>query len=169
MWRWHPVLTFSSNTLLLLCSFQTRTMSSLGTQSSLFSGLVPCLWAYFWSKPQSTELHNALMVYYIVLLQILDHVSQHIWAELIDLNVTGNITSLACQPQINSGQGSRLAHFSLTQLAVLVSSHLPCAACPSASPEPSWWNVCRPPSSGTSPALACSAPYLALPHLSIAA
>lgn len=50
-----------------------------------------------------------------------------------------------------------------------LSSHLPCAACPSASPEPSWWNVCRPPSSGTSPALACSAPYLALPHPSIAA
>lgn len=33
-------------------------LSSMGTQSSLFRGLVLCLWAYFWSKPQSTELHN---------------------------------------------------------------------------------------------------------------
>lgn len=60
----------------------------------------------------------------------------------------------------------RFMHFFYVSLTT---SHLPCAACPSASPGPSGWNVCRPLSSGTFLAPACSAPYLAPPHPSIAA
>lgn len=51
----------------------------------------------------------------------------------------------------------------------LTSSHLPCASCPSVFPGPSWWSVCKPLSFDTSPTPACSAPYLAPPHPSIAA
>lgn len=47
--------------------------------------------------------------------------------------------------------------------------HLPWSACPSASPGPSFWNACRLRSSGTSPALACSAPCPALPRPSTSA
>lgn len=50
-----------------------------------------------------------------------------------------------------------------------IQPHLPCSACPSASPGPSSWNACRLRSSGTSPALACSAPCPAPPRPSTAA
>ena len=44
-------------------------------------------------------------------------------------------------------------------------SYLSGASCPSASPAPCGWSACTPPSSGTSPAPACSAPCPALPPL----
>lgn len=91
-------------------------------------------------------------------------------------------TSLTGSPRSERGPSGKLSisgdwqqHASAARSSLILKnkfysltvSHLLCASCLSASPGPSWWNACRPLSSGTSPTPACSAPYLSLPRPSI--